>query len=93
MRCGALLAPSLIISQKVTSNSSADVVFVQQHAKCEAILVNFVAVLIKTDLHIKLEIRSVERGICPTADSIMMDAVVLCSCHNCWLIYSRQHCC
>jgi len=39
-----------------------------------------------------LEIRSVERGICPIAQSIMTDTVIWCSCHNCWPIYSKQDC-
>jgi len=30
---------------------------------------------------------------CPIAEFIMTDTVIFCSCHNCWLIYSKQDCC
>jgi len=33
-----------------------------------------------------------ERGICPTAESIMSDTAIWCRCHNCLPTYSRQDC-
>jgi len=38
----------------------------------------------------KREIRSVERGICSIAESIMTDTVISCSCHNCWPLTANK---